>query len=194
MGLENTQTELTNDEKNGLLIKSVNLHSELDEVEQRNIEKAVEWTIHTKFKKDTILSDLFVKRVHRKMFGDVWKWAGKFRQTEKNIGIPWIEIGIELRNLFEDTKIWIDNETYHPDEIAVRFKHRIVQIHCFPNGNGRHSRLMADILVESVFGLEPFSWNQSNRLKTELKRKNYIEALRKADAGEIGPLVEFARS
>ena len=194
MGLENAATELTNDERQGLLIKSVNFHTELDEVEQQNIERAVEWTIHTKFRKEQILTERFVKRVHKRMFGDVWKWAGQFRTSEKNIGVPWIQMGIELRNLFEDVFFWIDNETYGGDEIAIRFKHRIVQIHCFPNGNGRHSRLMADIIAESLFGNEPFSWNQSSRLKTEEKRLKYIEALRTADAGDIQPLIEFARS
>jgi Fic-DOC domain mobile mystery protein B len=151
------QTPLGEEEKNGLMIKSIASMRELDEFEQFNIEKAIEWTIRSKFKVETILSEKFVKQVHEKMFGGVWKWAGDFRKSEKNIGVSWINIEMELRYLLDDTKYWIENKTYCPDEIAIRFKHRIVKIHCFPNGNGRHSRIMADIIIESIFEKEVFS-------------------------------------
>ena len=128
------------------------------------------------------------------MYGDVWKWAGKFRISEKNIGIPWPQIGIELKKLLEDIKYWIENNTFLPEEMAIRFKHRLVAIHCFPNGNGRHSRLMADIIMESIFGKEIFTWHQSNMVKADETRKKYIDALRKADNGNINPLIEFAKN
>jgi Fic-DOC domain mobile mystery protein B len=128
------------------------------------------------------------------MYRDVWKWAGEFRRTEKNIGISWTQIGIELKKLLEDTKYWVENETYLPEEIAIRFKHRIVAIHCFPNGNGRHSRIMADIIIESIFGKEIFTWHKSNMVKADEIRKSYILALREADKGNIAPLVEFAKN
>ena len=112
-----------------------------------------------------------------KMYGDVWKWAGEFRKSDKNIGVKWTQIAIELKNLLDDTKYWMDNKTVHPEEIAIRFKHRIVAIHCFPNGNGRHSRMMADIIIESIFGKEVFSWHKSNMVKPDETRKNYIIAL-----------------
>ena len=127
------------------------------------------------------------------MLGDVWKWEGKFRRSEKNIGIDWIKIGMELRMLLDDTNYWIEYDTYSPDEIAIRFKHRLVNIHCFPNGNGRHSRIMADIIIESVFGKEVFTWNNSNLVKPDNARKEYIDSIRKADTGIIEPLLEFAR-
>ena len=146
------QTPLSEEEKDGLKIKSITTQGELDEFEQLNIEKAVEWTIHKNFKFEKILTEKFIKDLHKRMFSDVWNWAGEFRRTEKNIGIQWTEIGIELKKLIEDTKFWILNKTYSEEEIAIRFKHRLVSIHCFPNGNGRHSRLMADIIMESVFG------------------------------------------
>ena len=92
----------------------------------------------------------------------------------------------------DDTKYWIDNNTFFPEEISIRFKHRIVAIHCFPNGNGRHSRMMADIMMESIFGKEIFSWNKSNMIKANDVRKEYIAALRKADVGNINPLIKFA--
>lgn len=186
------QTPLNEEEKEGLLLKTIRLQKELDEFEQLNIEKAVEWTILTNLKQDRILSKKFIKDLHKKMYGDVWKWAGEFRKSEKNIGIQWIQIRVELKTLLDDTKYWIRNKTYSPEEIAIRFKHRIVQIHCFPNGNGRHSRMMADIIIESVFGKEVFSWNKSNMTKANDTRKAYIAALRKADKGNINPLIEFA--
>jgi len=187
------QIPLCEEEKEGLLIKSITTRGELDELEQLNIEKAVEWTLNNKFVKEKILSEEFIKTVHKKMFGDVWKWAGTFRKSEKNIGIDWIKIGVELRILLDDTKFWIENKTYHPDEIAIRFKHRLVNIHCFPNGNGRHSRIMADIIIESVFGREVFTWHNSNLVKPDNARKEYIDSIRKADNGTIDPLLEFSR-
>ncbi|WP_430411041.1 mobile mystery protein B [Kordia sp.] len=197
MGLEfnykNGQTPLDEEEKEGLKIKSVTTQGELDEFEQLNIEKAVEWTMHAKLKTKTILTEKFIKNLHKRMYGDVWKWAGVYRKTEKNIGIPWTQIGIETRNLLDDTKYWIENKTYSHEEIAIRFKHRIVSIHCFPNGNGRHSRLMADIIIESIFGKEIFSWHQSNMVKANEIRKEYINALKKADNGDPEALIKFAK-
>ncbi len=128
------------------------------------------------------------------MYGDVWKWAGEFRRSDKNIGINWTQIGIELKYLIDDANYWIKNNTFTSEEIALRFKHRIVAIHCFPNGNGRHSRMMADIIMEYIFDGEIFSWHKSNMVKADDTRKNYIAALRKADNGNMGPLIEFAQS
>lgn len=196
MGLElqhtEGQTPLDEEEKDGLKIKSITTQRELDEFEQLNIEKAVEWTIHTKFKPEKILSEKFIKDLHLKMYGDVWNWAGKFRKTDKNIGIKWTQIEIELKNLLDDATYWIENNSFSPEEIAIRFKHRVVSIHCFPNGNGRHSRIMADIIMESIFRGEIFTWNQSNMVKADDIRKKYITALKQADNGNIKPLIEFA--
>lgn len=198
MGLEfdytDGQTPLAEEEKEALKIKAITTQEELDEFEQLNIEKAVEWTIRTKLKPENILTEKFIKDLHKRMYCDVWKWAGEFRQTEKNIGISWMQIGVELKNLLDDTKYWIENKTYTPEEIAIRFKHRIVSIHCFPNGNGRHSRMMADIIIESVFGKDIFPWHQSNMVKANEIRKAYIDALKKADNGNIEPLIEFAKN
>ncbi|MDG1040748.1 MAG: mobile mystery protein B [Polaribacter sp.] len=188
------QTPLDEDEKEGLKIKSITTQKELDEFEQLNIEKAVEWTIRTNLKPEKILTEKFIKNLHTKMYGDVWKWAGEFRKTEKNIGIKWSQIGIELKNLIDDTKYWLENKIYPPKEIAIRFKHRIVAIHCFPNGNGRHSRMMADIIIESIFEKEIFSWHKSNMVRVDETRKEYIKALKEADNGNIEPLIKFAEN
>lgn len=187
------QTPLDENEKEGLLLNSVTTRGELDELEQLNIEKAIEWTLKSRFSKERILTEAFIKTLHKKMLGEVWVWAGKFRRSEKNIGVEWIKISVELKMLLEDTKFWIQNDTYPPDEIAIRFKHRLVNIHCFPNGNGRHSRIMADIIIESIFGEEVFQWKYSILVKPDDLREAYILSIRKADEGDIGPLMEFAR-
>jgi Fic-DOC domain mobile mystery protein B len=190
---EDGQTPLSEEEKEGLLIKTITTHGELDEHEQLNIEKAIEWTLKTKFKKDQILTEKFIKTLHKKMLGDVWSWAGEFRASEKNIGVKWIMIAVELKALIDDTNYWIENKTFSNEETAIRFKHRLVNIHCFANGNGRHSRIMADIIMESIFGHPPFSWNQSNMVKADQTRKNYIQAIREGDRGNIQPLLDFAK-
>lgn len=166
----------------------------MDEFEQLNIEKTVEWTIAVNLKPEKILTEKFIKDLHKKMFGDIWKWAGEFRKTDKNIGINWIQIGIELKNLIDDTTYWIEYETYSNEEIAIRFKHRIVAIHCFATGNGRHSRMMADIIIEIIFSKEVFSWQQSNMFEADETRKVYSKELREADNGNMYPLIQFAKS
>jgi Fic-DOC domain mobile mystery protein B len=191
---EDGQTPLNEEEKEGLLLKSIINHGELDEHEQLNIENAMLWLYGQKLKKDKILSETFILNLHKKMFDTVWRWAGSYRKTEKNIGVSWINIRTDLKILLDDTIFWIDNSTYPPDEIAIRFKHRLVNIHCFPNGNGRHSRIMADIIIESIFKKEVFSWNQSNMVKADETRKEYIRSIREGDIGNISALIAFART
>ena len=197
MGLSNTyifgQTPLDEDEKEGLKNVAVTTRWELDQLEQLNIEKAFEWTIHRRFNEDRILTEEFIKGLHKRMLGDVWYWAGTFRRSDKNLGVEWTRIGVELRILLDNSMYWIRNKTYDPDEIAIRFKHRLVKIHCFPNGNGRHSRLMADLLIEKLFNKEVFSWKGSNMVRPDETRREYILAIQQADHGDIKPLVHFAR-
>jgi Fic-DOC domain mobile mystery protein B len=147
------QTPLDEDEKEGLKIATIATRGELDEFEQQNIEQAILWTLKRKFKPEAIFTEDFIRNVHKRMYGDTWAWAGAFRKTNKNIGVDKWQIPTELHRLLADAKYWMENKTFSPDEIAIRFKHRIVSIHCFPNGNGRHSRLMADIIVEKIFSL-----------------------------------------
>lgn len=190
------QTPLDEEESEGLKIPTISTKGELDEFEQKNIEEAVLWTIGLKVTIDKLLSESFIRSLHKRMYGEVWKWAGKFRQSEKSIGIESWKISTELKVLLEDAKFWIENETYTEDEIAVRFKHRIVSLHCFPNGNGRHSRLMADLIAEKIFNRKVFTWGQSNSKlsnKSE-ERVNYLTALKKADNGDVTDLLKFSRS
>lgn len=188
------QTPLEEEEKEGLLIKHITTKKELDEFEQQNIEKALEWVIGRKFTVENILNEGFVLNLHKMMLGDVWKWAGKFRTSNKNIGIDKLLISTHLYQLNEDCKFWIENKTFEPDILAIEYKHRIVKIHPFANGNGRHSRLMADIIIEKLLGREIFTWGKMNLSGTSEERKIYIDSIIKADKGNIKPLIEFARS
>jgi Fic-DOC domain mobile mystery protein B len=190
------RTPLDEDEKDGLLIPSVTTRGELDEVEQRNIEEAIRWTVERRrrFTATEILTEAFVRELHQKMLGEVWEWAGSFRESDKDIGADKYQIGIELRTLLDDCKFWIANNTFNPDEIAIRFKHRLVSIHCFANGNGRHSRLMADMIAEKIFGREVFTWGAANLLHQGEFRSVYLQALKAADNGHYKLLLQFART
>lgn len=198
MGLDleyqGVQTPLNEDEKEGLKIATIATRGELDEFEQQNIEQAILWTLKRRFKPETIFTEDFIRNVHKRMYSDTWAWAGDFRKTNKNIGVDKWQIPAELHHLLADAKYWMEHKTFSPDEIAIRFKHRIVSIHCFPNGNGRHSRLMADIMIEKIFGLPVFTWGAANLVKVGHQRKEYLKALKIADNGDMEPLIRFARS
>jgi len=185
-------TPINADEIEGLLLTHITTRAELDRWEQDNINEALTW-IEERKPKD-VLNESFMKLLHSKMFCNVWKWAGTFRQSEKSIGVSWYRISIELRKLCDDIKYWIENKTFSEDEIAARFHHRLVSIHLFPNGNGRHARLIADVLLENILSRPPFTWGNANLVKSSDDRKRYIESLIAADGGEYKLLLEFVRS
>lgn len=187
------QTPLDEDEKEGLLIPTITTRGDLDEFEQLGVEKANEWLLGRKLSIDKILTEEFVRDLHRRMFSDIWRWAGEFRRTEKNIGVDPVMIPIQLRNLLDDCKYWIENNTFDEDEIAVRLSHRMVWVHPFANGNGRHSRLMADVLINKGFDKPYFTWGSVNLTKEGEARDRYLSALREADRQNYKPLIEFAR-
>lgn len=188
------QTPLDEDEKEGLLIPTITTREELDEFEQKNIEEAILWILKKRLNKEIIFTEKFIRDLHKKMYGYVWKWAGDFRQTNKNIGIDYWKISTELKMLLDDALFWIEQETFSADELAIIFKHRLVSIHCFPNGNGRHSRLMADIIASKIFGLDVFSWGNDNLSNETNAREIYIKAVKLADKGDYSELIKFARS
>jgi len=187
------QTPISEEEKEGLKIRAIVTQNDLNQFEQLHIEKAMIWLMRTSIKPNQILSVEFIKMVHKRMFGDIWTWAGTFRNTEKNIGVSWVKISEELSKLLSDTQFWIDNKTYPADEIAIRFKHRLVSIHCFSNGNGRHSRVMADIIIQHIFQKEIFTWSNSNLYESNKVRTEYINAIKLADQGNVLRLLGFAR-
>lgn len=190
-------TPLDPDEAQGLIPSYIATQSELNEAEQANIRDARAWyfaRVRT-FK----LTEKIVRDVHRRMFGKVWHWAGKYRRTGKNIGAPWEQIAMRVQQLSDDVQYWTQNKTYSPDEFATRLHHRLVDIHPFANGNGRHSRLITDLILEQG-GHHMFSWGQNtygadlDDSKTSELRNEYIRALQAADRGNFSPLLRFVRS
>lgn len=189
-------TPLDSAETEGLLPHHVMTRAELDELEEANIQIGMEWALTTAVlnrRRADVLTERFLYELHRRMFDEVWDWAGHVRRTDKNIGVDKARIRVEVRKLVEDARYWRENGTYAPDELALRFHHRLVSIHPFPNGNGRHARLMADLIVQQA-GRRAFSWGGASLMTTSALRSAYIHALQRADEGDLCPLVDFARS
>ncbi len=185
-------TPLATDETAGLRLTHITTREELNIFEQQNIQQAVAWALGGR-KKD-IMSEAFIQQLHQRMFGDVWKWAGQYRTSNKNIGVFSGEIGIELHKLINDVKFWVEKESFSPDEIAVRFHHRLVAIHPFANGNGRHARLMTDLLLEKQLRRPKFNWGGATLEQEGSTRSRYIAALRAADQHDYSLLMQFVRS
>ncbi len=188
------QTPLDEDEKDGLLIPTITTRGELDEFEQKNIEEAMQWSLGRNFKPEAIFTEDFIKQLHQRMYGEVWAWAGHFRKTDKNIGVDKWQIPVALKSLLDDALFWVQNNTMPPEEIAIVFKHRLVSIHCFPNGNGRHSRLMADLIISKIYKQPEFTWGAATLNKASEERNQYLKALRAADSGDHSLLLAFAKS
>ena len=187
---DEANTPLTAEEREQLNPAYITLRHELNEAEQINIGQALRWTAA---RKRDVLDQNFLRQLHKRMFGDVWRWAGQYRTTARNIGVDAYRIAMDVRQAIDDSFYWVEHKTYPPDEIAVRFSHRLVAIHPFPNGNGRFSRLAGDLLTHQL-GQEPFTWGRANLIDTGETRARYIEALRAADNHDIKPLLLFARS
>lgn len=184
-------TELSPEEREGLIPSYITLRSELNDAEQSNIAEGVEWAERGRSK--NVLDEDFLTTLHERMYGKVWKWAGTYRTIGKNIGVDAYRIPTDLRQLIDDCKFQIAKSSYPPDEIAARFHHRLVQIHCYPNGNGRHSRVATDLLLKQL-GREPFTWGSANLVDEGEVRTRYIAALRAADNHDYVPLLAFVRS
>ncbi len=182
-------TPLDPEEIDGLKIPFITTREELNRVEFENIQNAHSW--FEKKRSPDVLSEKFLCELHKRMFGEVWDWAGKFRRSDKNIGCSWVRIGIELRQLLDDVKFWIDNKTYPEIEIAYRFHHRLVFIHLFSNGNGRHARLATDILLSGLLKQKSFSWGNEDINSENKARSTYIAALRAADNHDYSFLAAF---
>jgi Fic-DOC domain mobile mystery protein B len=183
-------TPLMPAERDGLIPTHITLRSELNELEQQNIAEADRWAFSRQRK---VLGEPFVRNLHRRMFNRVWRWAGKYRTTERNLGVASYLIEPELRQIIDDVQYWVDHKSYPSDELAVRFHHRLVAVHPFPNGNGRWSRLAGDLLIVQQ-GVERFTWGSANLQNAGDVRRAYIAALHAADNHDPMPLVRFARS
>lgn len=186
-------TPLSDEEKEGLLLHHITTRDELNRWEQENINEAIEWSFS--LKNPSLLTIDFVLKLHKKMFDTVWNWAGTLRTSGKNIGIFHWQIQTELKKLLDDVDFWIINNSYYDkDELAARLHHRLVAIHPFPNGNGRHGRLFTELAQKHLLKTNPFTWGASNLTDAGPTRKKYIESLYEADNGNYSKLIDFARS
>ncbi len=186
---DKSNTPLEAEEREALMPTYITTRAELNGAEQAGITDADRWAFS---RKRDVLDARFLSSLHKRMFGEVWRWAGRYRQTPRNLGIEAYRIPIEVQALIDDVKYWIEHETYPPDEIAIQFHHRLVAIHPFPNGNGRHGRLAADLLVVQL-GRPRFEWGGGNLVEPAELRVRYIDAQRAGDNYDIGPLLTFAR-
>lgn len=190
-GDDEANTPITAEEREDLIPTWVTVRAELNRAEQMNIADADGWAFR---RRRDVLGSRFLRQLHKRMLGDVWRWAGQFRRTARNIGVDAYRIATDLEQLLDDVRYWIDQRTYDPDEIAIRFHHRLVAIHPFPNGNGRHARLAADLLA-NYLDRPRFSWGSGGDLgHAHDVRRAYVDALRAADRHDIGPLMAFARA
>jgi Fic-DOC domain mobile mystery protein B len=183
-------TLLTAEEREGLIPSHVTYRNELNELEQQNI---VEAAAAVYSRKRDPLNEVFACGLHRQMFNKVWKWAGKYRSSNKNLGVNYWEIQPALLRVLDDVRYWAEHKTYPPDEIAVRLHRDAVWIHPFPNGNGRWSRMMADVLVMRL-NQPLFTWGGSALRAPDETRRVYIAALKAADNHDYSALIQFARA
>ena len=182
-------TALNDGDAEGLIPSHISNRGELFEAEQRNIADAL---LRSAPNINRFLDDHYLRALHKSMFDQVWKWAGTYRKRETNIGIDPAMISAAVRNLVEDTRARVDADE-DLDDLSIRFHHRLVAIHAFPNGNGRHGRIAADFLARAAGG-RAFTWGFNLELATDELRARYLTALRNADRGNLEELVIFARS
>lgn len=184
-------TPLEPGEREGLRLTWVTTRADLNIAEQDNIDKGAAWAFRAR--KPALMTVDFVRQLHTRMFGDVWAWAGQYRRTERNIGIAPHMIGVQTSQLMADAWYWLEHETYEPVELAVRVHHRLVFIHPFANGNGRHARMMADLVLRRL-GRPALSWGGGSLKQISEVRRAYVAALRRADREDYEALIAFARS
>jgi len=194
-GSDDAATPLTPEERLALIPAYITYRHELNAAEQANIARAQASLLRRRRqpRPAELINEAYIKRLHRRMFADVWRWAGKYRRSDKNLGVQWLQIPTEMRNLLDDASAWVECNAYGADELAVRFHHRLVWIHPFVNGNGRLSRMMVDLLVVAL-GSERFTWGSRDLVDAGEVRMRYVAALRQADVHAVEALLAFARS
>ena len=183
-------TPLTAEERDGLKLSHIVLRRELNEAEQSNILKAEAGLFG---RRTDPVKESYGRALHKKMFGDVWRWAGRYRTSDKNLGVRYVEVLPSLYKVYDDTAFWLAKSVFDTDEIAARFHHGLVVVHPFANGNGRWSRLMADLLLHRC-GRNRFTSGRLSLADPGETRAAYLAALRAADRHEFAPLIAFMRS
>lgn len=187
-------TPLDPDEAEGLLPDHIATVEQLNAWEQLNIAQAWTWAMSGRRRSvPEVLSVRYAEALHRRMFDHTWSWAGRYRSTAKNIGLPQQQVRVALRERITDTALWIEQSVYDADESAARLHHQLVLVHPWPNGNGRWARLMSDSLLHAQRRV-PFTWGGAALQEPGQARRAYLAALRAADRGEFGPLLGFVRS
>lgn len=193
------ETPLTAEDLQGLKLPLVNNRAQLSAVEGPNILSGKQWALTSRRSRlPDMLSIEYLRELHRRMLGDVWLWAGKIRSTQLQnafaSAVPYIRP--DLEELYKDAvEYWLLDKKMNPDEVALRIHHRVVKIHPFQNGNGRHSRLLADLVLEKHFGVAPFTWGGNAELgNTDPHRQTYLDGLKAADKGNYGPLMQLCRA
>ncbi len=192
--LPDDTTPLDPEESAGLKLSFIATRAELNAAEALNIEAGLRWAGTGRSTEEILHAD-FLRELHRRMFGDVWKWAGDYRRTDKNIGVSWLQVEGQVVELLRNVTAWVGGEdlSWPVDEIGARLHHQLVAIHPFPNGNGRHSRAAADLLIVAL-GSVPFSWGRESLADTGDVRSRYVAALRAADHYDLSLLLKFVRS
>jgi Fic-DOC domain mobile mystery protein B len=188
-------TPLGPEDLRGLNLTHITTYGDLNEAEAANIISGQEWALRARINNLTaMLTDEYLQRLHAKMYGAIWKWAGNYRKHDTNLGTQHPLIRTDLRQFFDDARYWVEHHSFDPTEIAIRTHHRIVKVHPFPNGNGRHSRMLADVLLIRHFKIDRLPWGGGTLSNTDPNRTTYINALRDADGGDYAPLIAFARA
>jgi Fic-DOC domain mobile mystery protein B len=191
-GAPDGQTPIDPDEAKGLLLV-VRTQEALNRAEEENILRARIWAARSRLVRGDLLSDRTLRRIHKEMFGGVWRWAGVYRLSDKNIGVTWQQVPVLMRQVCENFALRVSRGSEDRDRLCVEFHYQIVNIHPFVNGNGRHARFCADRLVENLGG-RSFTWGRDDMREKGAARQNYLAALRAADSGDFDPLFRFARS
>lgn len=189
--LTSEATPLDPDEAADLVPTHIATVAQLNEWESKNILRAEAWALDRRH--TDVTTEEFVKSLHLRMFDRTWRWAGRYRTTGKNFGSPPHLIPTEVRDVCANAAIWRTEGAFTPTEFAVRLHHRMVVVHPFPNGNGRHARLLADVALFSM-GEDRLTWGRANLQEPGSARSEYIAALKAADAGNFEPLLRFSRS
>jgi Fic-DOC domain mobile mystery protein B len=188
---------LTDEERQGLRLPVIT-RDELNRAEAENISHAMSWLFfsHRRLQPESVTQEAWLKRLHRRMYDQVWTWAGQYRTTDRNLRVPYWQVRVDMRNLEADVNAWLADTSvarYSNDECAIRFGYRLVVIHPFPNGNGRWSRLASDALIVALGGSR-FTWGGASLIEPDTLRRDYISALQSADtSGDYEPLMAFSR-
>lgn len=192
-------TPLNLDDMLGLKYKHIDTREQLNEVEAANILQGQIWASKLnkgakELTRDDIFNRDFVSDLHKALFGEVWEWAGHFRKRELNIGVDPKNIAVDLHNFLEDAKCWLEFKHYDNLELSARIQHRLVQIHPFVNGNGRHSRVFTDIVRVYLLNEKPIKWANAKLENMTEERNSYISGLREADVGDLSTFIKYLQS